>query len=122
MAVMINDDDDISKLLAFLRARSPAEFHVAIDIAEKLICSIRDYAICNNIRVELCTPDKEKIIVFSAAGAFAGAGIGFLMGSFPGMAIGFGVGCLSGYAGAHVRLVMHPPTNDGGNYIRFATA
>lgn len=111
MSIQINDEDGIKKIFAFLKVASKAEFHIAIDIAEVVIYQLRDFAVRNDLRIEIYNPSREKIFYFCTGGVIAGAAAGYLIGAFPGLAIGLVAGGFITFGLSKVQMVLRKPEN-----------
>lgn len=113
MNFQITTTDEIGKLLAFVRAQAKAAFEVSPELMESCIRALREFAKEQNIRIELVTPDDQRIVAFSGGGVVAGAMIGYALAAFPGAIAGAVVGAVAGFALAHVAIRVDTPKVDG---------
>lgn len=109
MDIKIESGNDISKLLAFIRAAAGGKFAIDPTLMSEVIEALRQFAKANNLRVEIVSPSDERMAIFTGGGVMAGAGLGFMLAKFPGAIVGAMVGGAMGYSLAHVRVRMYPP-------------
>jgi hypothetical protein len=111
MTIQINNTDDISKLMAFIRVCSKGKFSVPQELVEEILKQLYRYAQEKNISVDVVTPSGEKIATFTVFGAVAGAAVGYLMAAAPGALAGAVIGAGIGLCVAHLRIQIETPTN-----------
>jgi hypothetical protein len=115
MTIQINVTDEISKLLAFIRAQAKASFEVSPELIEACFKAVKDFAAEHGIAIDIVTPDAERVLTFGGGGIIVGAAAGYLMGAVPGALVGAVVGGLAGFALAHVTIRISLPALDGGS-------
>lgn len=107
--IVINNQDAIKKLIAFIKAQAKARFDIDPDMMEEIMKALWQFARENGIRIEIINPDNKRIAYLGAGGVFVGAAIGYAVASIPGAVVGAVVGGVAGVAMAHVTLKMDPP-------------
>jgi len=93
---------DVSKLLAFVRARSKGEFVFAEAMVATVLAELKRLAQEADITVEVVSPDEERLALFTAGGAIVGGVAGLAFAGPYGLLLGVVLGAAGGYAAAHV--------------------
>ncbi|PNQ95024.1 hypothetical protein C1S70_31105 (plasmid) [Azospirillum argentinense] len=109
MSIQIGIQNEIVKLLAFVRAQGKAKFAVTPELVEACYDALRRFARDNNLDIEIIAPSQTRVAFFTGGGTFAGAALGYMAAAVPGAIVGAGAGAIVGYASAHVTIRMHPP-------------
>jgi len=99
---------EINKLLAYLRAGAQAVFDVKEELRELVIERLKEFGRMHRISIHYTTPNKEHVVICSAAGVLVGTSAGALLAGLPGALIGAGAGLALGYACAHIHVSVHP--------------
>lgn len=118
MSVKITNENEIGKLLAFLRVVAKGKFEVDLALVQQIMEALKQFAKTNNFSVEIVTPSDERVAAFTGGGAVAGAALGFVLAEIPGAIVGAVVGGVLGFSLAHVKIRMAlPPTGSAGPVI-----
>jgi len=121
LTIYIDRIADIDKLLAFLRVGAKAKFEVAEGLLQELIEQVREWVKDKNIHVQFRMPDGAKLAAFTGAGAACGLAAGLLLGLAAGALAAAGMaGAVTGYAAAHVTIVITPSGAAGGTTVTIA--
>jgi hypothetical protein len=114
MSIQINAADEISKLLAFIRAQAKANFEVSPELIEACFEAMRRFAKDHGLTIDVVTPSDERVVAFGGGGMLVGAAAGYVLGAIPGAIVGAVAGGLAGFALAHVTICIRlPALGDG---------
>lgn len=124
MTVNILSESDIAKIIAFLRVRAGATFHVRTQLLDELMKRVEDFARDNEIRLERCEPSDRRKSLWTGGGALAGGIAGLKFAGLIGAGVGALVGGVAGYGCAHLELFIEPrlPGSDEHVVIRMKFA
>lgn len=118
MNFKITNENEIGKLLAYLRVVARGKFEVDPVLVQQVMEALKAFAKANNMSVEIVTPSDERVAVFTGSGVMAGAALGFVLAEIPGAILGAVVGGVMGFSLAHVKIRMAlPPTGSAGPVV-----
>lgn len=118
MHIKINTQNEISKLMAYIRAVAKGKFEVDPALIRLIMEELRQFAKANNLSIEIVSPSDERVAVFTGSGVMAGAALGFVLAEIPGAVVGAVVGGVLGFSLAHVKIRMSlPPTGSAGPVV-----
>lgn len=110
MNIEINSEEEICKLLSFVRVLAKGTFKFDLERMDNILEALSNLAKNNNLQITIINPSDEQVIAFTSAGIIAGAALGYAVASIPGIIPGAIFGGTVGFSLAHVHIRMTLPS------------
>jgi uncharacterized membrane protein len=103
MKIVVDREESLDKVLAFLRGRARGTFVINTQLMSDLLQKLSEYAKEKSVNIRLVFRDGPNLyeVLITASGAFIGACLGFILLGVPGIVIGSAIGAVAAYRVAH---------------------